>query len=194
LADDWVGLVGARLSYEDGDFQHSAFMFPGLRQLWVEFFPTPGRLINSGFNGRYPRWLYDFGKPFTVDVPLGATWMLRREVILQTGMFDEQFFMYCEEIDWAWRIERAGWLAKCVPAAHVTHLEGRSTQQVRPQSVINLWTSRLHLFRKHYPRWKLWIARQMIAIGMTRKARRETDMDVRGAYLTVRDLALKRKL
>ena len=59
-----VGLVGARLSYEDGSFQHSAFMFPGLRQLWAEFYPLPGRLIEGRFNGRYPRARYDAGQPF----------------------------------------------------------------------------------------------------------------------------------
>lgn len=45
MSDQRCGLVGARLSYEDGSFQHGAFRFPGLRQLWVEFFPTPGRLV-----------------------------------------------------------------------------------------------------------------------------------------------------
>lgn len=185
-----VGLVGAQLTYEDGGFQHGAFGFPGLRQLWVEFFPTPGRLIEGGFNGRYPRALYAAGQPFPVDFVLGATMMLRREVIQQTGMFDERFFMYCEEIDWAWRIRKAGWQVMSVPAARVTHLAGKSTAQVRPQSVINLWTSRLHLYDKHHPRWKAWAARRLIAAGMARKLRRESDPAVRAAYQRVRELAL----
>jgi N-acetylglucosaminyl-diphospho-decaprenol L-rhamnosyltransferase len=183
-----VGLVGAQLSYEDGSFQHGAFGFPGLRQLWVEFFPTPGRFIEGRFNGRYPRGLYDQGKPFPVDFVLGATMMLRREVIQQTGMFDESFFMYCEEIDWAWRIHKAGWQVQTVPVARVTHLAGKSTVQVRPQSVINLWTSRLHLYNKHHPRWKVWAARRLIAAGMARKLRRETDPAVRAAYQRVQEL------
>lgn len=166
-----VGLVGARLSYEDGTFQHGAFVFPGLRQLWVEFFPTPGRLIESAFNGRYPRNLYDAGKPFPVDFTLGATMMLKREAVAATRGFDEDFFMYCEEIDWAWRLKQAGWQALTVPAAHVVHLSGQSTSQVKPRSAINLWESRLKLYRKHYPAWKRWIARRMVVIGMKRKIR-----------------------
>ncbi|GAB4508853.1 MAG: glycosyltransferase family 2 protein [Anaerolineae bacterium] len=164
-----VGLVGAQLSYGDGSFQHGAFKFPGLRQLWVEFFPTPGRLMESGFNGRYPRAAYVHGQPFDVDFTLGATMMLRREVIQQTGMFDERFFMYCEEIDWAWRIKAAGWRVLSVPMAHVTHLGGQSTSQARPQSTLHLWTSRLKLFRKVYPAWKRFLARQMVILGMARK-------------------------
>jgi GT2 family glycosyltransferase len=182
MAESNVGLVGARLTYVDGSFQHSAFAFPGLRQLWVELFPTPGRLIEGRFNGRYPRSLYDSTQPFKVDFTLGATMMLKPEVVKQTTGFDEQFFMYCEEIDWAWRIQRAGWEARCVPTAHVVHLAGQSTQQVRPRSLINLWTSRLMLFERYYPAWKNAIARRMVALRMGRKAASETDVEVRKAY------------
>lgn len=190
MADSRLGLVGARLSYEDGSFQHGAYGFPGLRQLWVEFFPRPGRLYDHPFNGRYPRERYDTGVPFDVDFPLGATMMLRREVIQQTGMFDEQFFMYCEEIDWAWRIHNAGWQVQCVPAAHVTHLSGQSTGQVRGQSVVNLWTSRLLLYRKHYPAWKARAARLMIAAGMQRRIRQGGPDELLDAYRLVRQRAL----
>ncbi|MBE0688745.1 MAG: glycosyltransferase family 2 protein, partial [Anaerolineae bacterium] len=151
-----------------------------------EFFPTPGRLIEGQFNGRYPRTRYAAWHPFAVDFVLGATMMLRREVIEQTGMFDEQFFMYCEEIDWAWRIKSAGWRVLCVPEAHVTHLGGQSTGQVRPQSVINLWTSRLRLYRKHHPAWKYWAARQLIMRGMRRKLNDETlPLELADAYRTI---------
>ncbi len=188
-AEGGPGLVGARLSYEDGRFQHSAFAFPGLRQLWTEFFFTPGRLIEGRFNGRYPRALYDAGQPFPVDFVLGATMMLRRGVVQQTGGFDEDFFMYCEEIDLAWRIHQAGWSVQCVPAAHVVHLAGQSSGQARPEAVVYLWTSRLRLFRKHWPGWKQGLGRWLIAAGMRRRARAESDPALRRAYETVIALA-----
>lgn len=172
MSCDDIGLVGARLTYGDESFQHSAFQFPGLRQLWVEFFPTPGRFIEGTFNGRYPRSFYESEEPFPVDFVLGATMMLKAEVIQQTGMFDEALFMYCEEIDWAWRIHRAGWKVYCVPAAHVVHLGGQSTSQVRARSLIYLWKSRLLIFRRYYPAWKYQIARVMIALGMRLKMRK----------------------
>jgi N-acetylglucosaminyl-diphospho-decaprenol L-rhamnosyltransferase len=190
MATPKLGLVGAQLAYADGSFQHSAFHFPGLRQLWVEFFPVPGRLIENPFNGRYPRTLYEAGRPFAIDFPLGATFMVKRETIQQTGMFDEQFFMYCEEIDWAWRIHKAGWSAQCVPLAKVVHLGGQSTAQVRPRSVVDLWTSRLRLYRKHYPAWKALIARLIVALGMRRRAGRiEASPDLLDAYHVVYNMA-----
>jgi hypothetical protein len=195
MADEQHGLVGAHLTYGDGSFQHSSFHFPGLKQLWVEFFPTPGCLIESGFNGRYERDLYESATAFEVDFMLGATMMIRREVIIETDMFDPQFFMYCEEIDWQWRMRKAGWKILCEPQAHVIHLGGQSTTQVKARSVINLWDSRLRLFKKHYSTWKLAFAKQMIIWGMNRKiveAERDgADENVIAAYRTVREMAQK---
>jgi N-acetylglucosaminyl-diphospho-decaprenol L-rhamnosyltransferase len=164
-----AGVVGAQLAYADGSFQHSAFHFPGLRQLLVELFPLPGRFYESAFNGRYPRAAYQRNIPFPVDHTLGATMMIRREAIVQTGLFDEQYFMYCEEIDWSIRIRRAGWEIFAVTAAHVTHLAGQSTEQVRPQSVINLWRSRLRLYQKYYSPLKFQLARMIVRLGMRRQ-------------------------
>ncbi len=180
FADERNGLVGARLAYGDGRFQHSAFAFPGIWQTLFDLLPMPGRFYESALNGRYPRTLYDGVRPFPVDHTLGATMMLRREVIQQTGMFDEQFFMYCEEVDWAMRIRKAGWRILCVPAARITHLEGQSTSQIRPASVVNLWRSRFKLYTKHYSPLKVLAIRGIVRLGMRRRiaqARRDSSLD-----------------
>ena len=85
------GAAGARLVYEDGGFQHSAFSFPGLLQVFFDFFPTHHRLADSRLNGRYPRQLYEADQPFRVDHPLGAAMMVRGETLVQVGSFDEAF-------------------------------------------------------------------------------------------------------
>lgn len=178
-----AGLVGAQLRYEDGSFQAGAFAFPGLRQLWVEFFPTPGRLIEGEFNGRYPRTLYANDQPFEVDFVLGATMMLKREVVTQVGLLDEAFFMYCEEVDWAWRIHKAGWKVLCVPTAHIVHLVGQSSSQAKPQTTIYLWTSRALLYKKHHLAWKASLARLMMRVGLRRRMNQlETPAPLRDAY------------
>ena len=169
FSDSNIGLAGAHLLNGDGSFQHGAFAFPGLRQLWAEFFPTPGRFLEGRFNGRYPRAWYDSTALFEVDFTLGATMMMRRDVVQQTRGFDESFFMYAEEVDWGWRIHQAGWRTVCVPTAKVVHLVGQSTSQVKPRSTSNLWESRMRLFCKYFPRWKEQLARLMIRIGIARK-------------------------
>ena len=171
-----AGVVGAHLRYEDGSFQHSAFRFPGLTQLVIDLMPLPprlyARLAETRLNGRYPRRLYGGSAPFPVDHTLGATMMLRREVIAQVGMFDEQFFMYCEEVDWSLRIRKVGWEIYTVPTSNIYHLEGRSATQAKPRSLLNLWTSRLQLYRKHYPAWKRVAASWLIRMGMRLRIRR----------------------
>jgi len=162
-----VGVAGARLSYGDGSFQHSAFRFPGLWQIALDLLPAPGRLYASRLNGRYPRRLYEAGRPFPIDHPLGAAMLVRREAIVQVGLLDEGFFLYCEEIDWCWRMRRAGWPAYCVPQARVVHHVGQSAGQVRVASLRHLWRSRRRLYDKHYGPLRHRLARRLVRLGMT---------------------------
>jgi N-acetylglucosaminyl-diphospho-decaprenol L-rhamnosyltransferase len=167
-----AGVCGARLVYGDGSFQHSAFSFPGLWQIILDAPGVHPRLLDSRLNGRYSRRLYASDHPFEVDHPLGASMLVRAEVICQVGLMDEGFHMYGEEIDWAWRIKEAGWKIFCVPQAEIVHHGGQSTQQVRPEMTVALWTSRLRLYRKHYPAWKLTAARWLVRRKMRDELRR----------------------
>lgn len=178
-----AGLAGARLVYGNGRFQHSAFCFPGLAQLAFDLFSLPDRLYESRMNGRYPRSKYrPEGEPFAIDHPLGATMMVRSEVFEATGGFDESFHMYCEEIDWSWRIRQAGWEIFVVPAAEIIHYGGESTKQVESRSVVNLWQSRAKLYQKHYSRLKNRLAAFMVKVGMKRKASRTTNPELKDAF------------
>ena len=178
-----AGMAGARLVFRDGRFQHSAFAFPGVAQLVFDLWPVSGRLYESRLNGRYPRRLYHpEGMPFPVDHPLGAAMMIRRDVAQKTGGFDESFHMYCEEIDWSWRIHNAGWSIYTVPAAEIVHYGGESTKQVPARSIVNLWHSRAQLYHKHHDRVTLLLARRIARVGLRRKAARVSDARLREAY------------
>lgn len=155
-----VGAVGARLVYPDGSFQHSAFRFPGFAQILLDFFPLHHRLLDSRLNGRYPRRLYQGTKPFPVDHPLGAALMARAETIHQVGPLDDGFFMYCEEIDWCWRMWKAGWEVLCMPTAEVMHHGAGTTRKFREEMFVALWRSRFRLYEKHRgPRYAVWVRR-----------------------------------
>jgi N-acetylglucosaminyl-diphospho-decaprenol L-rhamnosyltransferase len=164
-----VAIVTSRLSYGDGSFQHSAFHFPGLAQLYIELLPAPARWYESRLNGRYPQRLYAASQPFEIDHPLGAVMLLRAEAIRQVGLFDEGFALYCEEIDWCARFKEAGWHLLCVPSAHVIHHSGKSTSQVRVEAFIKLWTARYRLHKKHPQFAPLWLARLIVRLGMRRR-------------------------
>lgn len=178
-----VGMAGARLIYGSGRFQHSAFAFPGINQLLFEFLPLPARLYETRLNGRYPRAMYEANHaPFRVDHPLGAAMMVRREVVDATGGFDEAFHMYCEEIDWAWRIRQAGWEIFTVPSAEIIHYGGESTAQIRAQSVVHLWESRARFYKRTYGPPKQAVASHIARLGLRYKAWRADSAEIKQAY------------
>lgn len=166
-----VAVAGAKLLYADGSLQQSVFRFPGLVQLVFELFPLPARLYETPLNGRYPRRLYERESPFAVDHPLGAAMMVRAEAVAQVGLMDEEYRMYCEEIDWCWRMRKAGWRALCVPAARVIHHAGQSTAQVPVPSFVNLWVSRARLYARHHGSLTRRLARLLVRAGMRRRCR-----------------------
>jgi hypothetical protein len=180
-ANPQVGGVGPRLSYPDGRFQHSAFAFPGLAQLWFDLFtPRPRRLLETRLNGRYSKALYEAGEPFPVDFVLGAALMVRREAVEMVGLMDEGYFMYAEEVDWCWRMQRAGWPFFCVPSAQVIHHGGASASQFRARSFVNLWRSRQRLYQRFYTPAQQAIAAGIVRMGMGAEASRAHQAARRG--------------
>lgn len=181
-----AGVAGARLVYGDGRFQHSAFYFPGIAQLAFDLLPLPSRLYESRLNGRYSRTYYTpTYPPFKIDHPLGATMLVKANVVEATKGFDESFFMYCEEIDWCWRIREGGWEIYAVPGAEIVHYGGESTRQVAARSIINLWKSRAQLYRKHHGAFTLRLASWLVTWRMNKLAGKTADPDLRRAYQEV---------
>lgn len=151
-ANPKAAIAAPKLVNADGTLQHSGFRFPGVIQAALDLFPPPPRLwrlIDSPLNGRYPASRYA-ASPFRVDFALGAALAVRAEAIPNGELFDESFFMYCEEIDAQWRLRAQGWETWLVPSAEVIHLGGRSSSQVASRSFVNLWTSRRKLYRRYH--------------------------------------------
>jgi len=170
-ADPRAGMVGPKLVYPDGSLQHSAFRFPGLVQLIFDLFPLPARFYETPLNGRYPRRLYEGTRPFPIDHPLGASMMVKSTIIADVGLMDEEFFMYCEEVDWCWRMHEARWRIYCAPAARVTHHAGQSSGQVQILSFVNLWASRARLYARHHTPLRRRLARALVRVGIKHRMR-----------------------
>jgi len=64
-----------------------------------------------------------------IDWVSGACFVVRRAAFASIGGFDEGYFMYVEDLDLCWRLGRAGWKVRYLPAARVTHLQGTSTRR-----------------------------------------------------------------
>lgn len=173
-ANPKAGVAAPKLVNADGTLQHSGFRFPGVVQAALDLFPPPARLwrlIDSPLNGRYPTNLYTAASPFRVDFALGAALAVRAEAVPNGELFDESFFMYCEEIDAQWRLRAKGWETWLVPGAEVVHLGGRSSSQVASRSFVNLWTSRRKLYRRYHGPLVNALMAALVQAGMRQRIR-----------------------
>ena len=91
---------------------------------------------DNPFTRRYRELDADPALARDVDWASGAALWLRRAAIDAIEGWDEGFFMYLEDVDVGWRLRRAGWRIRYVPAAEVTHIGGLSTDQHRSRMIV----------------------------------------------------------
>jgi len=141
-----AGAVGPQTLNPDGSLQTSCYPAPTLpRELWrlfhLDALHPYGVYRMTGWSRRQPR---------EVEVLLGACLLVRREVINRVGLLDEDYFMYSEEVDFCYRIRRAGWRLYWVPQAKIIHYGGQSTRQAAADMFLRLYHGKLMYFRKNY--------------------------------------------
>ncbi|UWQ52991.1 glycosyltransferase family 2 protein [Leisingera caerulea] len=145
-----AGLAGSYVRGTDGEPHLTAFRFPSIAG---EFEAS----VRTGVFTRLLRpWVVAMEMPqgeMQVDWTAGASLMIRREVIVAVGGFDETFFLYFEETDLCRRAARAGWRTHYVPASEVAHIGSASTGMKGWQRTPHYWfDSRLHYFVKNHGR------------------------------------------
>jgi GT2 family glycosyltransferase len=145
-----VTAVGPRLVNPDGSGQLSIWRRPTLFREWWRLFHFD-RLYPLS---EYPPSTLTSQQARRVDILHGACLLLRADVVRTMGLFDEDYFMYSEEIDLCDRLGRAGWELHWVPEAVVTHKGGQSTRQVADAMFIELYRNKTKFFRKR----RGWIA------------------------------------
>jgi GT2 family glycosyltransferase len=165
--DPKIGLGGARLVGRDDSWQPSARMFPTPALELVMISGLSARFPRSRVFGRLDRTWADQNAAAEVDWVPGAYSIIRREALEKVGYFDENFFLYYEEVDLCRRIKAAGYSIWYWPDVVVEHLGGESSKTVKLLSVsssgrqLTLWRMRSELlfYRKHHPA-SAWIVKQ----------------------------------
>jgi GT2 family glycosyltransferase len=79
--------------------------------------------------GRYNMTYLDPDQAAEIDAVVGAFMLVRREAIAQVGLLDEMFWMYGEDLDWAYRVKQCGWQVYYYPQVVVTHVKRASSGQ-----------------------------------------------------------------
>jgi len=118
--------------------------------------PTPyvSFLKMLGFTKHYYMSHLPWDQPGQIEVISGAFMMLRRSVLDEIGLLDEDFFMYGEDIDLSYRILKSGHENWYVPA-HIVHYKGESTQKTTFRYVHVFYQAMFIFFRKHYGHFSL---------------------------------------
>jgi GT2 family glycosyltransferase len=146
-----VGALGPQLLNPDGSVQSSRRRFPTFVTALFESTWLQG-IAPRGVLRRYTMDDVPDDTVHEVDWVTGACIGVRREVLETVGVFDEDFFMYSEELDWCRRIQAAGWKIVYLPEAKVIHHAGKSSEQAVAARHIHFQASKVRYFRKYHGR------------------------------------------
>lgn len=164
IANDKNGMVGGLLVNPDGTEQGG-----GRRAI-----PTPWRSFVRAFGlyrfaSRWPKLFYDFylhknplpNEPIEVEAISGACMMVKRQAVVDVGMWDEGYFLHCEDLDWCMRFRKNGWKILFVPSARVTHVLSYCS---RARPIFVEWNKHKGMvrfyrkfFRHQYPLGLMWL-------------------------------------
>ncbi|GIK62251.1 MAG: glycosyl transferase [Chloroflexota bacterium] len=103
-----------------------------------------------------------------VDSVVGAFMMVRRETIAQVGLLDETYWMYGEDLDWAFRIKQAGWKIMYNPAVTVLHVKRASSRKSK-RAKIAFTEAMVKFYQEHYRQTTPWWLHLLVMTGLTIK-------------------------
>lgn len=107
--------------------------------------------------GKYYMCDMPWDKPGRIEIISGAFFMARRSALMGTGLLDEDFFMYGEDIDLSYRLLKHGYENWYLPAK-ILHYKGESTQKSSFRYVHVFYEAMLIFFKKHYGHTGLWLS------------------------------------
>jgi GT2 family glycosyltransferase len=143
-----VGILSIQLVDHNGIVQRNVARFPspeslfdqmlGLDRLWPRRFPS--HFVTD----------WDHQESREVDQVTGAFYLVRRKVFEELQGFDERFFMYFEDLDFAYRAKRAGWKSYYLSDAQALHYGGGASNQVKARRLSYVLKSRVLYVAKHF--------------------------------------------
>jgi len=163
-----TGVLGPRILTASGDTYPSARAIPGIRigighALLSKLWPTNPwtKQYLGDYQGREPR---------SVGWLSGAFLLLEREVFRAISGFDEDFFMFFEDVDLGRRIKQAGYRNVYVPTAQVSHSGAHATSSHEKKMLLAHHHSAEIFLNKLYPQPLQWPLRALLRLGLRLRA------------------------
>lgn len=152
-----VGAVGCQILNTDPSTSSGQALQPSVRRfptLWSQFlilYKLHHLLPNLKTFRNYLAKDFNYSVESVVDQIMGAFILTKKEIIEKIGDFDENFYLWFEEVDFCKRLKDAGYKVYYTPAAQIIHHGAQSFNQiltVKKQKIFN--KSMRHYFKKHH--------------------------------------------
>jgi GT2 family glycosyltransferase len=163
-----AGVAGPRLVLADGSLDLACRRsFPSPEVSFYRMIGLSKLFPKSRRFGRYNLTYLDPDEVTEVDSVVGAFMLVRTGALKQVGLLDESFFMYGEDLDWAYRIKKASWKVYYNPQVTVLHYKRAASRHSRKAN--SEFYRAMHIFyRKHYAAttsfWLHWLVLGGIAL------------------------------
>lgn len=146
-----TGALGVRMLDGRGRFlAESKRAFPSPMASLFKLTGLAGLFPKSGIFNRYALGNLNEHSNHTVDVLAGAFMMVNRELLLQLKGFDEDYFLYGEDIDLSYRIQKAGFENRYFSETAIIHFKGESSAGTSLNRVQYFYKAMLVFVDKHY--------------------------------------------
>jgi GT2 family glycosyltransferase len=148
-----AGALGVKMIDGKGNFlPESKRALPTPKVAFYKIFGLARLFPKSKIFGQYHLGYLDKDLINTVEILSGAFMFLRKESLSKTGLLDEDFFMYGEDIDISYRMTKAGYKNYYFPETTIIHYKGESTKKGSINYVIVFYNAMLIFARKHFSR------------------------------------------
>lgn len=164
-----TGAVGPMLINPDGSLQYSCRRFPsfaiGIVHAFLGFISP-----SNSYTKSYMMIDWDHKTEREVDWISGAAMFLKKEAVLDIGLFDENYFMYVEDVDICFQLWKKGWKVYYCPEAKILHYIGESSKQKSPGMIIEHHRSMYYFLTKQNKDSYKKFFNLLIAIGLSVRA------------------------
>lgn len=150
-----VGIVGGKILNDDGSLQFSCRSFPSYKTAFFNRYSLLTRMFpKNRYSITYINPINSHNETAEVDWLSGSCMMVRKQALETVGLFDENFFMYCEDVDICHRMKLLGWKVVYSPEAVIYHSIGKSSAQNKVKAIRERHKSMWTYYKKYFNRHK----------------------------------------
>lgn len=149
-----IGAIGGFIFNEKGEKQFTANSKPGFLTALFEFTILKRIFPNNRYSKNF--WIENqkIQKPINVSSLCGAYMIIKKTINKELNLFDENFFLYLEDIDFGISINNKNYLVKLDPDSHIKHIGGASSNNKYKTDLNSWYKSRKIFFKKHQNKFK----------------------------------------